>query len=80
MAKLKSLPPKPLATTKRYGVRYPWAKWFKAREFTLVKGRDYLIEPHGMRGMVYNRASALGMSVRLTLRGDTITVRVGDRA
>ena len=79
MKRMKSLPPPPTSTVKKYGARYPWALWFKRGTFTLIQGRDYLIEPHGMRGMIYNRASALGVRVRLTMAGGTITARVEDR-
>lgn len=77
MKRLKSLPKPPDRTVKKYGARYPWAVWFAKGEFTLTRGVDYLIQPHGMKAMVYNKASALGLSVRTRLDEGVITVRVG---
>jgi hypothetical protein len=79
--RLKSLPPTPVTTTKKHGVRYPWNRWFGKRTFTLTRGVDYLVETHGMRGMLYRHAANRGIRIRLRVANDTIqgTVERGSK-
>lgn len=55
------------AVPPRYGVRYPWRRWFGKPRFRLVKGIDYHISMVSMRQMCMERASKFRLSVETEL-------------
>jgi hypothetical protein len=42
---------------KKFGVRYPWEKWFRRKSFTLQKGRDYECRTYTMAQAIRNAAA-----------------------
>lgn len=59
--------------------KYPWEKWLVkvARgTLTLTQGRDYECYPHAMMQQFRAAAHARGVSVRISLGTDRITVRL----
>ena len=63
-------------TAKRFGRRYPWAKWFASGCFVLRRGIDFDCMPHGMAQMIRNVASMRGLRVSVRIEEDAIHVRV----
>ena len=39
--------------TKKFGRRYPWAKWFRRKQFVLRRGIDYDCRTAAMAQLVY---------------------------
>lgn len=58
--------PKP----KKYGRRYPWARWLARSRFTLLRGKDYTIETRGMVQML--RSTSLLPKYRVKLKITTL--------
>lgn len=58
--------------------RHPWDRWFSKKSFTLVKGKDFACQPHGMAQAVRNAAAMdkFRKSVSIHIEGETITVTV----
>lgn len=56
-------------TAKKYGRRYPWDEWFKAREISLRKGEDY-----------NGRTDTFATRIRITAgeRGYKVSIRIDD--
>lgn len=65
--------------TKPHGVRYPWAEWFdkaRTKPLTLLRGIDFIGQPHGMVMTVRQAAKRHGLLVRVTVDGEKVTVQV----
>lgn len=54
--------------------RHPWDKWFRTRRFTLIHGRDYKCQPHGMAVQVRQQAGMRGLSASISVVGKRMTV------
>jgi hypothetical protein len=52
--------------------RYPWDKWFKARKVSIVKGKDYKCQTHGMMQQIRNEASKRCIGVSISIDGNRI--------
>jgi hypothetical protein len=63
---------------KLYGRRYPWRRWFRLQEFTLVRYTDFNGMAHTMCQQVRNAATRLGVKVSVSTArdGSTVAVRV----
>jgi hypothetical protein len=63
---------------KLYGRRYPWRRWFRLQEFTLVRYTDFNGMAHTMCQQVRNAATRLGVKVSVSIApdGSTVAVRV----
>lgn len=48
--------------------RYPWTEWLSLARFSLLRGRDYDCQPHGMGQMVRNRAFQKGLRAEVHIR------------
>lgn len=55
--------------------KYPWDRWFRQQQFTLVRGVDYTCQPHGMAVLVRNTAGHRGLRVSVKINEGVITVR-----
>lgn len=53
---------------KKYGVRYPWKKWFAQGCFIIERGKDFDGLPHGMIQTARSAAKRAGLklSIRIT--------------
>lgn len=63
--------------------KYPWSKWFKQKEFRLIKGVHYRIATHSMAQLVRNNSHPTRHNVRVSISIDLdaggMTVKVTDR-
>lgn len=59
--------------------RYDWEKWFKRREFTLEKGRDYVCSQSAIAQQIRSEASRRGVSVHVADTGTGVIVLVRRR-
>ncbi len=60
----------------RDGFLYPWAKWFKQKQWNLVKGKHFDVEPHSMAMQVRNAATRYGYKVSVSILKKGLKVRV----
>lgn len=58
------------------GLKYAWEDWFKRREFTIKRGRDYGVSQATMAQNVRNAATRHGLRVRVRDLGTSIRVLV----
>lgn len=56
--------------------RYPWDIWFAKKDFTLVKGKDFHGQPHGMMMTTRHAAKRHGLEVSVNVDGDRLNIRV----
>lgn len=63
-------------TVARRQPRYPWHEWFGSEQFLLVRGKDFVGRIDSMMQQVRQRASLLGVSVRITAADDGSWARV----
>lgn len=65
--------------------KYPWQRWIPAalidgpqrtKTLTLVRGKDFACQPHGMAQMIRNRISRRGypLNVSVDVREKSLTV------
>jgi hypothetical protein len=57
---------------------HPWEKWFSQKKFTLIRGKDFACQPHGMAQAIRNAAASdrFRLSISLTIDGDQVLVSV----
>ncbi len=64
--------------SKKYGSRYPWARWFKSKQFTLLRGQDYFYQTYTMAQQVRNAAKRFNKIVEINMHEDgggfTVTI------
>ena len=58
------------SSSRKYGRRCPWSRWFAAGNFELMRHTDYDCMPHGMAQMVRNVAAKYGHSVSVHISED----------
>lgn len=57
--------------------KYPWSRWFTRKTtVTIQKGVDFDCEVHSMAIMVRQKASRLGLTLAMSVKGDTIKFKV----
>lgn len=80
MSKVKSKPGKRAAPQAvRWGVRYPWAKWFKlatGRYVLLARGVDYQCSDRGMQRNIDQAKKRLGLQVTTKVDPQGIIISV----
>lgn len=60
-------------------VRYPWAKWFRRRTFTLRKGKDFTCQPHSMAQQIRNAAFRHRVTVSIAIDGNEVDTTITGR-
>jgi hypothetical protein len=53
--------------------KYPWSDWTDGQVWQIVQGEDFTLSPKSMRMTIAARASTLGLRVRTTVQGNTVT-------
>lgn len=57
--------------------KYPWSRWFARKTtVTIQKGVDFECEVHSMTIMVRQKASRMGLTLAMSVSGDTIKFKV----
>ena len=67
-----------LKPAKRFGHRYPWDDWLaliEERPLTLLRGREFSIQPYAMVQLTYRAARMRGLLVSVSLEGDQLTIK-----
>ena len=54
---------------------YPWSDWLDGGIWELVKGNDFDCEAKSFRHSAYSAASRAGVSVRVAVSDDTVTIQ-----
>lgn len=70
-------------TTATQVKRYPWEKWFKKRrKFTLVKGKDFNCQPHGMAQQIRSRCrrQTPPLSANISVENGDLIIKFTERA
>lgn len=55
---------------------YKWEEWFKERDFTIHRGRDYVCSQSGMAQQIRQAATRFGVRISLKDCGNSFTVIV----
>lgn len=54
--------------------KHPWDKWFRRKQFCLVRGRHYTCQPHSMAQQVRTAALKRSLSISIRIAEGTIFV------
>jgi len=58
------------------GTRHPWDRWFKKKQFKLVRYKHYFCMPHSMGVQIRTAAAKRELAVSVHIREDIIRVEV----
>lgn len=61
---------------KKFGVRYPWERWFRNKVVTLKRGTHFDGQPHGFAMTARQAAQRLGYKVSVRIESETVTLTV----
>lgn len=61
--------------------KYPWTKWFAytPRKLTLIKGKHFNCEPHGMAQQIRNKAAQYRVIVSIRIEKQFLTVKITEK-
>lgn len=59
---------------------YPWSDWLDGGIWQLVKGDDFDCEAKSFRHSAYSAATRAGVSLRVAVAGDTVTIQKTGKA